>query len=243
MSLDVSKLEKARELAGGMVQARCPACAEGGHDRTGEHLRIYPDGRFGCCVHPKDGGHRKRIFALVGVQKSGSFTLRLATPPAMTAAQSVKAALTGFSVRTLRTAISEPVATELMPSQVSQDSDSGQPGLPGDHFRTLRTPISNPRAYASEVNHHSCDAVYMCKDSEEGVLSVLTDLEGEAVLPPTAAGVRLPFLTADGTLSIPFDSPERYHWWRGGQSVAETLKEVRSRMSETRLEEKDAVTV
>ena len=66
MSLDVAKLEKVRELSGGLVQARCPACAEGGHDRTGEHLRIYPDGRFGCCVHPKDSDHRKRIWALVG---------------------------------------------------------------------------------------------------------------------------------------------------------------------------------
>ena len=66
MSLDVTKLEKVRELAGGIVQARCPACAEGGHDRTGEHLRIYPDGKFGCCVHPKDSDHRKRIWALAG---------------------------------------------------------------------------------------------------------------------------------------------------------------------------------
>jgi hypothetical protein len=40
----------------------------------------------------------------------------------------------------------------------------------------------------------------------------------------------LPFLTAGGDLSIPFDSPERYHWWRGGQSVAETLAEVKERM-------------
>jgi len=54
--------------------------------------------------------------------------------------------------------------------------------------------------------------------------------------PPSAAGERLPFLTAGGDLSIPFDSPERYHWWRGGQSVAETLLEVKERM-------KNAITV
>jgi len=54
VSLDVRLLEKVRELASGIVQARCPACAEGGSDRAGEHLRLYPDGRFGCCVHPKD---------------------------------------------------------------------------------------------------------------------------------------------------------------------------------------------
>lgn len=45
MSLNVAKLEKVRELAGGIVEARCPACAEGDNDRSGEHLRIYPDGR------------------------------------------------------------------------------------------------------------------------------------------------------------------------------------------------------
>jgi hypothetical protein len=42
--------------------------------------------------------------------------------------------------------------------------------------------------------------------------------------------LRLPFITADGTLSIPFDSPERYHWWKGGQSVATTRAEVVARM-------------
>ena len=48
--------------------------------------------------------------------------------------------------------------------------------------------------------------------------------------PNRPAGELLPFLTAGGDLSIPFDSPERYHWWRGGQSVAETLAEVKERM-------------
>ena len=87
MSLDTAKLEKVRELAGGIVQARCPACAESGGDRKGEHLRVFPDGRYGCCVHPKDNGHRKRIFALAGVRKAGTFTLRLKTPPALPAAR------------------------------------------------------------------------------------------------------------------------------------------------------------
>src|SRR5512136_1443079 len=103
MSLDVQKLEKVRELANGVTQARCPACAEGGGDRKGEHLRIYPDGRYGCCVHPKDREHRKRIFALAGVRKPGTLTLRLKTPPAVPATRSVKAALAGFDSGTLGT--------------------------------------------------------------------------------------------------------------------------------------------
>ena len=107
MSLDVAKLEKVRELAGGIVQARCPACAESGNDRSGEHLRIYPDGKFGCCVHPKDGEHRKRIWALAGVRQPGTFRLRLKTPPAMPAPRSVKAAFTSFNSGTLGTAKTE----------------------------------------------------------------------------------------------------------------------------------------
>jgi len=46
--------------------------------------------------------------------------------------------------------------------------------------------------------------------------------------------VRLPYLTADGTLLIPFDSPERYHWWKpDGErlSVADIKAEVNERMN------------
>ena len=189
MSLDVAKLEKVRELAGGIVQARCPACAEGGNDRTGEHLRIYPDGQFGCCVHPKDGEHRKRIWALAGrklhLSPAGSVSLRLKTPPAMPAAKSVKNSLTGCEFGTLGTAKIKLRACARVDS-TSADTDTG-------------------------------DTPEKLKDLEGAVLNV----------PP---GERLPFLTAGGDLSIPFDSPERYHWWRGGQSVSETLREVKERM-------------
>jgi hypothetical protein len=69
MSLDVSKLESVR-VRGEKAIARCPACAEAGHDQKGEHLFIHPDGRFGCVVYPGDSAdaneHRKRIFALCG---------------------------------------------------------------------------------------------------------------------------------------------------------------------------------
>jgi hypothetical protein len=193
MSLDVAKLEKVRELGGGIVQARCPACAEGGNDRSGEHLRIYPDGRFGCCVHPKDGEHRKRIWALAGrklhLSPAGSVSLRLKTPPAMPPTQSVKAAL--------------------------------------DDFRTPRTAEVKLRARArvdsTTANIDMADSQEKLKDLESAVRDARTPCGG-----PSS---RLPFLTAGGDLSIPFDSPERYHWWRGGQSVAETLREVRAALA------------
>jgi len=69
VSLDISKLERVR-TNGAKTTARCPACAEAGHDQKGEHLFIYADGRFGCVVYPGDSAdakaHRRRIFALCG---------------------------------------------------------------------------------------------------------------------------------------------------------------------------------
>ena len=224
MSLDVAKLEKVRELAGGMVQARCPACAEGGADKTGEHLRIYPDGRFGCCVHPKDGEHRKRIWALAGCKlhrsPAASVSLRLKTPPALSAVRSVKAALTAFDRGTLGTGKSEsvcPVAYITAPAELNSP-ESG----------TLGTAIVELRACA-RVDFTTANI------DRQDFQEQLEDFACPVPNVPTAAPcgeppLRLPFLTAGGTLSIPFDSPERYHWWRGGQSVAETLQEVKERM-------------
>jgi hypothetical protein len=222
MSLDVAKLEKVRELAGGVVQARCPACAEGGHDRSGEHLRIYPDGRFGCCVHPKDSEHRKRIWALAGCRRTrpaaAAIYLRLKTPAPSPSTQSVTAVIAAFNSRTARTA-----KTEL---------DYGVPVVPTvpvDEFRTPRTVEVKLRARArvdSTANINiGGDIPEKLKDSESAVRAVRS-LQ-TATMP---VGERLPYLTPGGTLVIPFDSPERYHWWRGGQSVVETLKEVKERM-------------
>src|SRR3954464_11638667 len=77
MALDLNKLENVVNV-GESKQARCPACAEAGHDRKGEHLRIYADGRFGCCVHPKDREHRKRIFALAGDSEPKTIRVKVA---------------------------------------------------------------------------------------------------------------------------------------------------------------------
>jgi hypothetical protein len=59
-----------------------------------------------------------------------------------------------------------------------------------------------------------------------------------AAEPPSGAGEHLPFLTADGTLSIPFDSPERYHWWKPPfeqrMRVKEIMVEVRAGLGASR---------
>ena len=69
MSLDLSKLEHVRER-GGRIIAQCPACAEEGADRSGEHLVIWEAGAgpFSCITHagPHGHAHRRRIAQLVG---------------------------------------------------------------------------------------------------------------------------------------------------------------------------------
>ena len=230
MSLDVAKLEKVRELAGGVVQARCPACAESGGDRKGQHLRIYPDGRFGCCVHPKDSEHRKRIFVLAGYKlhlpSPGTFTFRLKTPSALPATRSVKAALTTFRSGTLGTPFPDSVLG--VPSvPTGPVTDFGTPGTGNSELRA-RARVDSPTDHI----YIGGDFHGELKDLESGVPSVPKLGVAE---PPSAHGERLPFLTADGTLSIPFGSPERYHWWKPPRDkrlrVKETMAEVRARLA------------
>lgn len=35
-----------------------------------------------------------------------------------------------------------------------------------------------------------------------------------------------PYIDSDGGLVIPFECDRKYHWWAGGQSLEETLKEI-----------------
>ena len=66
--LDLGRLENVHQ-SGGKTIARCPACAESGGDASGNHLSIFPDGRFGCVNFRGEDGkdHRRRIFELVGL--------------------------------------------------------------------------------------------------------------------------------------------------------------------------------
>jgi len=67
--LDQTLLVNVKQRSGGGITARCPACFQEGHDKTGNHLVIFPSGTIACIQYPHDEGveHRKRIFALVGV--------------------------------------------------------------------------------------------------------------------------------------------------------------------------------
>ena len=75
MNIDINKLENAVSTVKDgidVIIARCPACAEDGRDNKGDHLIVFPDGRFGCVVNPVEqedsAEHRKRIYALVGIK-------------------------------------------------------------------------------------------------------------------------------------------------------------------------------
>lgn len=68
LCLDLARLEKVKH-AGRKIVARCPACAETGGDRKGNHLSILSSGKFGCAAMSGDAEHRRRIFALAGIVK------------------------------------------------------------------------------------------------------------------------------------------------------------------------------
>jgi hypothetical protein len=281
MSLDLDKLERVVELADGVMRARCPACAEGGSDRRGEHLRIYPDGKFGCCVFPQDREHRKLIFALAGERGRQAIKVRVVAakgggavrpcilsrvgqvfggpaaayssiggPDAPDGADEVgqqfgwpdgpdgvsEVEPLSESRRTARTGESKSSGSCEKGAEQLRTRRTGQTESNGELFadsRTLRTPQLSlcVAQQGSEVGKENSTCATL-KEFCTGVRSVRQG--GSGLEPPTAAEsrVRMPFSTPDGTLSIPFSSPERYHWWKGGQSVSQTAAELRARAEE-----------
>jgi hypothetical protein len=259
MSLDLSKLQKVVELSDGVKRAKCPACAESGSDKSGQHLRIYPDGKFGCCVFPGDREHRKRIFALVGNRTQQGIRVRVAASPNAKPIQSGVLGRLGRSfVSPTRTdgpdGVSE-VECEILDEEESRTLRTGEPNWNIDteetdttetELRTARTgktecteelftderTLRTPQLSLVLQQEHSEIEKYkthIYKDFDEGVRCVrLLPAGGNG----TQLGQKLPYLTSSGDLVIPFDSPERYHWWKSGQSVKETLAELRERAKE-----------
>ena len=90
MGLDLSRLEKVRRRGSNTI-ARCPACAEAGNDRKGEHLFINAKGQFGCVLYPGADGstHRQRIFELVGIKDMSGTGFEVRKPQAGTTEVSV----------------------------------------------------------------------------------------------------------------------------------------------------------
>ena len=87
-----------------------------------------------------------------------------------------------------------------------------------NYERTLRTPQLSLvlQQEDSEIEKYK---THIYKDFDKGVRCVRVK-------------EKLPHLTQAGDLVIPFDSPELYHWWKSGQSVKQTLAELRERAKE-----------
>src|SRR5262249_38417494 len=177
MSLDRTRLQKVRDLANGGLQAQCPACAEVGQDRKGEHLRISPEGKFGCCVFPGDRKHRSRIFALTG--EHGPKAIRVRVASAKTA-EALQLDLLGRLGRVFSTS-SE--------SQVSDAVSSGTLGTPTYSLREYEKENPISKLVDNRQPVPSVPKVEVCEESKTGVPSV-----------PTEKKVRLPYLTPSGDL-------------------------------------------
>jgi hypothetical protein len=66
--LDLKKLKILKTKGDGAYGAQCPACAQTGGDKKGQHLHIYESGAFGCAVD-KSKEHKKLIGELAGMAK------------------------------------------------------------------------------------------------------------------------------------------------------------------------------
>jgi hypothetical protein len=307
MSLDVKRLAKVRELASGVVQAQCPACAEGGGDRKGEHLRVYPDGRYGCCVHPNDREHRRRIHALAGDKTRRVIKVRVA---AAKSGGDVQGGILGrlgrvfgspaVAYSTIGSSDASDGVSEVQPGPVEavqpprtprtgvSESKQGGSGLDAsdgvpqvqtgaaEEARTLRTGYSesnqgavdapdNSRTLRTPLNPYKGEELFFGDEEEEyctykefappvrsvreeeagpeaeleslgGVRGVRGAVAAAEPAKPAEGEARLPFFDTDGTLRIPFDSPERYHWWKPPHDqrlrVKEIIAELKARQEE-----------
>ena len=101
--------------------------------------------------------------------------------------------------------------------------------------RTPRTSFQNSRAYAENTPSAEGDSrLGTPMEFSKGVRGVRHGERTEQ--PPEGANKqeRLPYLAQDGTLVIPFDSPAKYHWWNGGQSVSQTRAELLQKIQATK---------
>ncbi|OGP12912.1 MAG: hypothetical protein A3K22_04125 [Deltaproteobacteria bacterium RBG_16_42_7] len=63
-------------------------------------------------------------------------------------------------------------------------------------------------------------------ENVKALLEALREHKGEAIAYLKKAMPR-PSCGPDGDIVIPFGSDSRYHWWMGGQSVKNTIEEIK----------------
>jgi hypothetical protein len=69
--IDPEKLENKIYGADQSFVSACPACRHEGRDRTGNHLKVYPNGAYGCVVDDSKE-HDILILQLAGTESDGS---------------------------------------------------------------------------------------------------------------------------------------------------------------------------
>lgn len=137
MGLDGSRLEKVRRRGSNTI-ARCPACAEAGNDRKGEHLFMNARGQFGCVLYPGPDGsaHRQRIFELVGIKDipDKGFEVRKPLSPAIGVSviqKDVLGHLGRFAQTHARKNFELPRSED--DYEIKEDSHEPIPSVPDDH--------------------------------------------------------------------------------------------------------------
>jgi hypothetical protein len=78
--LDLSRAENVKRTAG-KITFRCPACAEQGADRAGNHGVIMASGKWGCVAHAGDVEHRRRMAELLGESTLPRLAVPAPLPP------------------------------------------------------------------------------------------------------------------------------------------------------------------
>jgi len=73
-----------------------------------------------------------------------------------------------------------------------------------------------------QLKKHKTEVIEFLQKAESEALNERMAIIGENTSPDEV----LPYVTDFGVLVIPFNSPERYHWWKGGMSPCDILREL-----------------
>jgi hypothetical protein len=125
MPLRTALLKKLKQR-GNKTVAQCPACAEDGGDKHGQHLVIYADGRFGCVANPGDRAHRRRIAELAGdpTRQANAWTIKLRGKVVMASSEPKSPAVV-ILTSLARENFKKPKPSEQHPSETSDTTQAG----------------------------------------------------------------------------------------------------------------------
>ncbi len=182
MGLDLTKLEKVRQRGSNTI-ARCPACAEVGRDRKGEHLFINDRGHFGCVLYPGADGqtHRQRIFELAGVKEmtDKGFEIRKSlsspAPRHMVIQKDILGHLGHIHSTHARKSLNAPI--KKINDNFQEDLNKTVPNVPEPEAEHQDKVIFTPEEerLLAEIDAESLEKVRMIKDIFNGTVDAVED--------------------------------------------------------------------